>query len=57
MQKVNIELLQLIQDLISIAEQIEAKISKWCSVENKDDEFFIYHFFHRSLGYAKSAET
>ena len=47
-------LIKFTQDLICISQKIEKKISEYRLKDSLDDDFFIYHFFQRTLKYAQS---
>ena len=50
----NPSLIKFTQDLICVSQKIEKKISKYRLKDSSDDDFFIYHFFQRTLKYTQS---
>jgi len=50
----NPSLIKFIQDLICISQEIEKCISRYSFNDSSDDDFFIYHFFQRTLKYTQS---
>jgi hypothetical protein len=51
---INSDLLRVFQDMVGVSKRIDTDISRYSSTDSSDEDFFIYHFFHRSLLFGKS---
>jgi hypothetical protein len=48
------DLLKFLREIVGLCEKIENTIVKHSSKNNPDEDFFVYHFFHRSFLFGKS---
>ncbi len=51
---INSDLLSVFQDIVGVSKRIDTAISRYSSKDSSDEDFFIYHFFHRSFLFGKS---